>query len=109
MSLESLLNVEVQIQRTERPEDGLGGHIETPTTIATARARLAPLSASERQAGRREDAEVTHMVFFRSGTDVAKYDTLVAADGREFRVLAVRRPSAGRHLEAEAEEVQRGR
>lgn len=106
--LAGLLNETLTVERITRTHDGQGGWREGWQTVGTERARVRPASARERQTGAVTEAEVTHVVYLRLEADVRRGDRLVRAGGEELTVVAVRRPSAGHHLEVDAEAVQHG-
>ncbi|HEY8414805.1 MAG TPA: head-tail adaptor protein [Thermaerobacter sp.] len=103
-----LLNEVVTVERRTRIPDGQGGWREDWRQVGTERARVRPASAREREAGAVTEALVSHVVYFRDGADIRRGDRLGRASGERLTVVAVRRPSAGHHLEVDAEAVQRG-
>ncbi|MGE5589205.1 MAG: head-tail adaptor protein [Bacillota bacterium] len=108
--LGTLLNRVLEIRRLSRVPDGQGGWLEQRVTVGTVRGRIRPASASEsaqRYSGAQNLAVVTHVAYLPAGTDVRRDDELV--DGNlVVTVRTVRPPSAGHHLEVDAEEVQAG-
>ena len=103
-----LLNETVQVQRPTRAPDGQGGWREGWQDVGAARVRIRPASAREREAGAVTEALLSHVVYAMDGADIRRGDRLVRASGEMLTVIAVRRPSAGHHLEIDAEAVQRG-
>ncbi|ADU50167.1 phage head-tail adaptor [Thermaerobacter marianensis DSM 12885] len=103
-----LLNETVQIQRRTRTSDGQGGWKEGWQDVGTARVRIRPASAREREAGAVTEALLSHVVYALDGADIRRGDRLVRASGETLAVISVRQPSAGHHLEIDAEAVQRG-
>ena len=103
-----LLNETVQVQRPARTPDGQGGWKEGWQEVGTARVRIRPASAREREAGAVTEALLSHVVYALDGADIRRADRLLRTDGGILHVIAVRQPSAGHHLEIDAEAVQRG-
>lgn len=106
--LAGLLNETVALERVSRTSDGQGGWLESWQQVGTQRARVRPASAREREAGAVTEALVTHVVYLPPGADVRRGDRIRRANGEELTVVAVRRPSAGHHLEVDAEAIQHG-
>jgi len=103
-----LLNETVQVERPTRTADGQGGWKEGWQAAGLVRVRIRPASAREREAGAVTEALLTHVVYAMDGADIRRGDRLVRESGEQLAVIAVRRPSAGHHLEIDAEAVQRG-
>ncbi|MFO7274416.1 MAG: phage head closure protein [Bacillota bacterium] len=105
-----LLNRVVTIERKTRTHDGQGGWKEGWQVVGTIRARVRPSTARERSAvAIVPEAIVTHVLYTEYGADIRRDDRVTLEDGTRLKVVAVLRPSAGHHLEVQAEEVQHGR
>ena len=84
-------------QRTLTP-DGLGGHTETWSELATVWAAVWPVSAKERIAGSQVQAETTHRVRIRYlegvlpqmrilfGSRLFEIDSIINTDERMFQI-----------------------
>lgn len=85
---------QVELQRFQRASDGMGGVIETWSTVATCECRLSPEIAG------RTESFLTDKVkdgqYFRlsmpAGTDVRISDRAMV-DGKTYRIEGVREPS----------------
>ncbi|HEY8414409.1 MAG TPA: head-tail adaptor protein [Thermaerobacter sp.] len=106
--LAALLNEMVTIERRTRTHDGQGGWKTGWQEVGKERTRIRPAWAREREAGAVTEARVTHVAYFRPGADVRRGDRLRRDNGEALDVISVRRPSAGHHLEVDAEAVQHG-
>jgi len=96
------------IQRKGRVQDGQGGWREDWTGIGSERGKLRPASAREREIAGQQQAVVSHVSYLRKGANVKLGDRLLL-DDVGYEVIAVREPGlAGKHLEIDLNEVQRG-
>jgi head-tail adaptor len=103
-----LFNDLFTIARKSRSSDGQGGWTESFANIGTEPGRIRPASAREREAARRLESEVTHVMYVRPGANVKRGDRATGRIGTQFELLDVRRPSQGHHLECDCREVQGG-
>lgn len=112
MSIDHLLNRKAQVLRPTRVSNGQGGWAEKLEALGgdPINIRVRPARAAEREQGDQASARVTHIVYTRADSGVARGDVLevqgtTTAEGAalELEVVAVREPSkAGHHLEVDA-------
>jgi head-tail adaptor len=115
----SLLNRTFQVARRRRTSDGRGGWPIDYVAIGSVEGRMRPASSSEREAGKREEREITHVLYVVAGTDIQRGDLAspgvlnITSDGVTasdvlVEVQARREPShAGEHYEYDCLERQR--
>lgn len=101
-----LLNTSLVVKRPTLTSDGMGGYVETLTTVATESAKVDQATANERQVAAQWQSAHTHNVYFAPTANVRRGDELLWGD-RTFRVLATVQPSRPVYLKAECEFVQR--
>lgn len=106
--IEHLLYELVTIERPTRTHDGQGGWRKGWQEVGKERTRIRPQSARERDAGPVGQGHLSYVAYFRFEADVRRGDRIRRASGETLTVIAVRRPSAGHHLEVDAEAVQHG-
>jgi SPP1 family predicted phage head-tail adaptor len=75
-----LLNTSVEVWRETGIPDGYGGEHLVWTLQDTHRARLSQPSARERTAAQQAGADLTHIVYFASGSDVQRGDQIRTGD-----------------------------
>lgn len=106
-----VLDEKVTISRRERVSDGQGGWTERWIATAAERVRIRPRSArsvNEVKLGAQLAERVTHVMYALRSSTIARGDQIITRDGTRFNVMAVRMPSAGRHLEIDLREAQTG-
>lgn len=108
MSIEALLDRSVEIRRPSRIGDGKGGDATTFVAVSTVPGRVRPASAREAFVADRPEAQVSHVAYLPTGSDVRTRDRLDLG-GKTYEVVAVRTPSKPSHLEVDLLERQRGR
>jgi len=96
MSIDGLLNNTFAIQRRDRLSDGQGGWMIIWAEIGTVEGRLSPLHGNERMVADSEEDQITHVLYTRSGVDVARGDLVVCGDVT-VEVLGIREPSLADH------------
>lgn len=92
----SFLNNTFAVYRNLRIADGQGGYNMVLSHVADIRGRLRPLNASERVDAEQRNVRMTHVLYCKADTDIARGDTVVGA-GMDLRVVAVREPSYANH------------
>jgi hypothetical protein len=115
----SLLNRTFQVARRRRTSDGRGGWPIDYVAIGSVEGRMRPATSSEREAGKREEREITHVLYVEAGSFIRRGDlaspgvltitgeTVTASDVL-VEVQAWREPShAGEHYEYDCLERQR--
>lgn len=104
-----LFNGSFALANRVRTSDGAGGWTESfGAAYATERGRMSAASGNERQTGPQLEDWISHIFFCRPGVAIQRGDQITGPDGRIYDVVAVRRPSPGRHIEADCREVQHG-
>ena len=100
-----LLRSELALQAATTVPDGLGGHTENWTEIATVFARIEPVSATSRFGPDQTMETVTHRVTLRWRNGVAA-GMRFARQGRIFDIVTVHDPDdTGRYLVCRARET----
>jgi SPP1 family predicted phage head-tail adaptor len=103
---QSLLNNPVLVERRRRSPDGQGGWAIDYVTVGTVQGRIRPASSREREAGQREEQEISHVLYIVYGGDIGRGDR-VTVGSLTVEVLGIREPSrAGEHLEIDCRERQ---
>lgn len=101
------LRSELSLQQATLTADGLGGHAESWSEIATLFARVEPVSAGTRFGADQTVETVTHRITVRFRADLASGMRL-AHGGRIFEVVSVHDPDeTGRYLVCRAREKGR--
>lgn len=101
------LRTELSLQQATLAPDGLGGHAESWTEVATLFARIEPVSAQARFGADQSVETTTHRITMRHRPDVASGMRLARA-GRVFEVVSVHDPDeTGRYLVCRATEKGR--
>lgn len=101
------LRSELSLQRATLTADGLGGHAESWSEVATLFARVEPVSAGTRFGADQTVETVTHRIIVRFRADLASGMRL-ARGGRVFEVVSVHDPDeTGRYLVCRAREKGR--
>lgn len=107
MDITHLLNRTLEVWRTSRVPDGLGGWTTTkvrqPDDVA---AKVDQPTASERMLAQQAGSEHSHNVYLLSTAAVLRGDEL-RGEGQEFRVLAVVEPSGPVYRKAECQLIQK--
>lgn len=106
MSIKSLYNNTLTIERRTRTSDGQGGFTIDYSSLGTADGRIRPASDREREIAAQEGREITHVLYIDAEEDIARGDRVTTGD-LTVEVLGVREPSlAGHHLEVDCLERQ---
>lgn len=101
------LRTELSLQRPALTPDGLGGHSEDWSEVATLFARVEPVSAGVRFGAGQTVETTTHRITVRFRADLASGMRLVR-DGRVFELVSVHDPDeTGRYLVCRAREKGR--
>lgn len=106
MDITHLLNRQLQVWRTTRVPDGLGGWTTTTAPVGAVAAKVDQPSASERLLAQQAGSEHTHTVYVQPTADVRRGDELRDGD-QVFRVLSVVEPSSPVYRKAECQLVQK--
>lgn len=107
-SIGNLLIHQVDIQRSESVDNGHGGFEEVYVSQGVVQARVNPVTAKDLAVVGKEEARVTHAVYFEPKQDVRIGDEL-QFDGRRFNVRVKNlEPSIPIYRKVLAEEVQEG-
>jgi len=102
-----LLRVELALQEASLTSDGMGGHTETWTTIATVFARIEPVGARSAFGADQTIETVTHRITIRRREDIRSGMRFVKY-GRIFEIATVHDPDeTGRYLVCNAKEEGR--
>lgn len=100
------LRTELALQAATPAPDGLGGHTESWTEIATVFARIEPLSATSFYGPDQTVEAVTHRITIRWRSGVSA-GMRFARQGRNFDIVTVHDPDdSGRYLVCRASEAQ---
>lgn len=90
MSLKSLMNTSVDVQRPTKTRGTEGGQSASwPTTYAGLRCRIQPLSAREAVLYGRETEQVTHRMYIDASVIIGIQDRVIYSS-RTFFVVGVR-------------------
>lgn len=101
------LRMELSLQQATLTADGLGGHTESWSEVATLFARIEPVSARARFGADQTIETVTHRITVRFRADLASGMRFVHA-GRVFELVSVHDPDeTGRYLMCRATEKGR--
>lgn len=102
-----LLRTELVLEQPSLEPDGLGGHAESWSEIATVFARVEPVAASARFGAGQTLEQTTHRITLRHRADL--YSGMRFRRGeRIFAILTVNDPDeTGRYLVCRAQEVGR--
>ncbi|MGI5443389.1 phage head closure protein [Streptomyces shenzhenensis] len=106
MDITHLLNRELEVWRTSRVPDGLGGWTTTTAPQGDVAAKVDQPSATERMLAAQAGSEHTHSVYVQPTADVRRGDELRGA-GQAFRVLSVVEPSGPVYRKAECQLIQK--
>jgi SPP1 family predicted phage head-tail adaptor len=103
---ESLLNNTFTISRRDRISDGQGGWAIVYAALDNVQGRIRPASSAERDMAKKEQRDITHVLYVVHGTDIAREDRVECGD-LIVDVQGIREPSKfGHHLEIDCLEVQ---
>ncbi|PWL19031.1 head-tail adaptor protein [Falsochrobactrum shanghaiense] len=92
------LTCELALEAMHPVGDGMGGHEETWSEVATVWGRIEPLSTAQRDFGTRPRPEVTHRILLRFRHDISS-DKRLRKAGRVFALRSVHDPDeSGRYL-----------
>lgn len=106
MSLESLLNTTVTLERKATSKDDSLGAVDTWTAVATYNATVQPISARERYLLMQRNVWMTHKVYFSVDVAATPRDRIRTATGLLFNVLAYYdQAGRGRVFMAECKEM----
>lgn len=98
------LRTEFALQQASLAPDGMGGHVETWTTLATIFAQIEPLGARSTFGADQTIETVTHRITIRRRDDV-RSGMRFMAPGRIFEIATVHDPDEnGRYLVCGARE-----
>jgi SPP1 family predicted phage head-tail adaptor len=101
------LRTELSLQQVVTAADGMGGHAENWSEVATVFGRVGPVSARARFGAGQTLEEATHLVTLRFRQDLASGMRLVRG-GRAWSVLTVHDPDeTGRYLVCRVTETGR--
>jgi head-tail adaptor len=101
-----LLNRTLEVWRTGRIPDGLGGWTTTTARQGDVAAKVDQPSASERMLAAQAGSEHSHNVYVQPTADVRRGDELRGGT-QVFRVLAVVQPSSPVYSKAECQLIQK--
>ena len=105
--ISSFLNNTFAVYRNVRTPDGQGGDTAALAHVGDYRGRLRPVNAGERVDAEQRNVRMTHILYCKADTDIARGDTVIGA-GVDLRVLAVREPSyANHHYAVDCEAIVR--
>lgn len=103
--IEHLLNRRMTVMRPHTTGDGGGGQTTEWRVAGTVRARVDQPTATERETGDQNGADISHPVYLLPRADVRRGDRLV--DGAlDLLVLKIYGPSAPKYRRADCEERQ---
>jgi ABC-type transporter Mla maintaining outer membrane lipid asymmetry permease subunit MlaE len=107
MGISARLTTTASVVTTTRTTDGLGGFTTlTPSTVTSAlMCRISMKVKSERDLGEQVKSKGDHTIFILATTTISP-GMVLTADGRDYEILNVRRPSRGTHLELDAEDLE---
>lgn len=92
------LRTELALEQASLASDGMGGHVETWTTLATIFARVEPVSAKSVFGADQAIETVTHRITIRRRDDV-RSGMRLTGPGRIFEITTVHDPDEnGRYL-----------
>lgn len=98
---------EFALQQAALTSDGMGGHVESWTTVATVFGRIEPISAQSRFGADQRLETVTHRITIRQRDDVRSGMRFVK-QGRIFEIMTIYDPDeTGRYLVCSAKEEGR--
>ena len=98
---------ELSLQQVDLTDDGMGGHAESWSEVATVFARVEPLSANMQFAAGQTMEEATHRVTLRYREDLTGGMRFVRA-ARVWEIMTVRDPDeTGRYLVCRTKEKGR--
>lgn len=101
------LRTEMSLQQAALTGDGLGGHVESWTEIATLFARIEPVAAGARFGAGQTVETTTHRITIRYRSGIASGMRLVR-NGRVFAIVSAHDPDeTGRYLVCRAREKGR--
>lgn len=101
-----LMNTALEVWRTTRAADGMGGWETAESLVGTARCRISQPSATERTLAAQSTARLTHVIYAEADANIRRED-LLRQGAREFRVVDTFEPSVpGTYLRVNCEEVQ---
>ena len=104
MSLTSLCNKTVTIERMSETADNWGGITEAYASVGTAKARVYPVAGNDAVVHGRPDMRITHRLYFPGTLDIRGDDRLLY-NLRYFYVQLIRNiDEQGRFLTVDCEE-----
>lgn len=103
---DSLLNNTFTVERRLRASDGQGGWSIAYSEVGTLDGRICPRTSAERVVAESEEEQITHVLYCRTGEDIARGDRVTVGD-LTVEVLGIREPSeADEHWEIDCLERQ---
>jgi SPP1 family predicted phage head-tail adaptor len=108
MSVATLSNITLAVQRQTATRDAMGGQTKSWASLVKVQGRVNPLSSSEMIRHSQDDDRITHKVYVAGTPDIRPLDRLSHAKlraGRHLYVKGVREPSlSGNFITIECEE-----
>lgn len=97
---------DAQVQRATTQDNGIGGKIETWTTLSNIKALINQASSSEIEMAKKKDVFVTHKMYCDTQTDI-KYGDRVVFLGENYRVVSEPKDTVfiGHHLKVMLQKV----
>ncbi|MGA5605923.1 head-tail adaptor protein [Streptomyces griseoincarnatus] len=106
MDITHLLNRQLEVWRSSRVPDGLGGWTTTKAPQGEVAAKVDQPSVRERMLAAQAGSEQTHSVYLLPDADVRRGDEL-RGDAQVLRVLSVVEPSGPVYRKAECQLIQK--
>lgn len=88
MSLESLLNTTITLQRKSTAVDASLGTGDTWTTVVSVSASIQPISAKEKYSLAQRGVWMTHRIYLATDIEATPRDRILTSDNKTFNILA---------------------